>query len=180
MISPLKILVFAILTTGFVAYFGEKVVQVADKVKEGRKQTVRQSANEPVYAETNRAYSSEEIRIPISRDGHYWATLDVNGTPVRFVVDTGASHIALSYKDAKSAGLGPAGLDYNRAYRTANGVAYKAIVNLDRLSLESIETSNILASVSKPGRLDVSLLGMNFLNTLSAFKVENRELILTP
>ena len=118
--------------------------------------------------------------MPISEDGHFWMTLYVNGSPVRFVVDTGASHISLSYEDAMAVGLMPGSLEYTRIFKTANGNSHKAIVKIDRIELDSIVMSAIPASVSQPGRMDVSLLGMNFLNKLSSFHMENRELILRP
>lgn len=180
MTSPAKILLLAFCATAFVAYFGEKFTTVTDKIADSRIQPVRQSANDPVYAQTHSEYYGGDIYISMSRDGHYWVTLDVNGTPVRFVVDTGASHISLSYQDAEAAGLDPAGLNYDRIFKTAGGVSRKAMINLDRISLESIQIFNISASVSQRGHMDVSLLGMNFLNKLSGFNVENREMILRP
>ncbi|HEC00924.1 MAG TPA: TIGR02281 family clan AA aspartic protease [Sphingomonadales bacterium] len=176
MTSPSKILLLALFVAAAVAYFGDKIIAVAD----GQKQVVQNTGNDMVYAKTNRAEFGGEIRVSINRDGHYWATLDVNGTPVRFVVDTGASHISLSYEDAEAAGLDPAGLAFDRAFRTANGISYKAMVKLDQISLDSIEVTGISASVSQQGAMNVSLLGMNFLNKLSSFKIENRDLILKP
>lgn len=180
MISPGKILLFALCVAAFVATYGEKFMQVADKVGDGqrldRSQDGSQGADEQVYAD---GYG-EDIHVAMNRDGHYWVTVDVNGTPIRFVVDTGASHIALSYEAAEAAGLDPAGLEYDRAFRTANGITHKAMVKLEQVSLDSIVISNISASVSRQGSMGVSLLGMNFLNELSSFKVENRNLILKP
>ena len=180
MTSPSKILLLALCVAAFVAYFGEQLITVSQKVDQKRQQADENSANELVYEETRMANSSGEIRVPMNRDGHYWVTIDVNHTPVRFVVDTGASHVSLSYEDAVSIGLDPDGLNFNRVFNTANGTTNKAIIKLDRLTLGPIELSDIPASVSQQGRMDVSLLGMNFLNRLSSFKIENKELILKP
>ncbi|VAV91047.1 Aspartyl protease [hydrothermal vent metagenome] len=176
MTSPSKILLLALFVAATVAYYGDKIIAAAD----GQKQLVQNTGDDLVYGKTNRAEFGDDVRVPMNRDGHYWATLDVNGTPVRFVVDTGASHISLSYEDAEAAGLDPAGLEYDRAFRTANGISYKAMVKLDQISLESIEVTGISASVSQQGAMNVSLLGMNFLNKLSSFKMEDQSLILKP
>lgn len=177
MTSPAKILLLALFATAFVAYFGERFTLLTDKVDDRQAQN---SGNSSFYGKIRSDNYEGDIYIPMSRDGHYWATLEVNGTPIRFVVDTGASHISLSYQDAKTAGLDPANLSYNQPFKTAGGVSHKAMVNINRISLESIEVSNISAAVSLQGQMNVSLLGMNFLNRLSGFNVEDREMTLKP
>ena len=176
MISPAKLLLCVVCVAAFVATYGEKFIQVAGKVGDNQRQNSPQTPDEQGY---ENGYGGD-IHVAMNRDGHYWVTLDVNGTPIRFVVDTGASHIALSYEAAEAAGLDPADLTYDRAFRTANGISHKAMVKLEQVSLESIVMSDIAASVSHEGSMGVSLLGMNFLNKLSSFKVENGNLILTP
>lgn len=129
--------------------------------------------------QVNHAQHSETVRVARQRDGHYWVELRINDRPVVFVVDTGASHISLSYEDADRVGLNPDYLEYDQAYRTANGISRKAIVRLDDVSLGPIQFSNLQASVSKEGALSVSLLGMNFLSGLQSFRFENNELHMT-
>ncbi|PCI34378.1 MAG: TIGR02281 family clan AA aspartic protease [Alphaproteobacteria bacterium] len=184
MTNPVRILILAFCVVAVFAYFGDQLVLLGSQLAGSQKSTVRPPGNAPVYApvytKSNGSYYGGDVRIPMSRDGHYWVILEVNGAPVKFVVDTGASHISLSYKDAVAAGLNPSGLTYDRIFKTANGTSRKAIVTLDHISLESIELSNMSASVSQRGRMDISLLGMNFLNKLSGFTVENREMILKP
>ncbi len=180
MISPAKILLLALCATAVISYFGEKIIAINGKIDHRSEQATRPAARGLVYGKSIMARDSRSVHIPITRDGHYWVTLTINGTPVRFVVDTGASHISLSYQDAEAIGLGPGELTYNRVFQTANGNSRKAMVRLDHLSLQSIEMSDIDASVSRPGQMAVSLLGMNFLNKLSGFNVRNSELILNP
>ncbi len=180
MTSPAKLLLLAICTAALIAHFGDKLAAITGDMAGSRMKAEPQSANSQVYAKTTNGYYGGEVYIAMSRDGHYWATLEVNGTPVRFVIDTGASHVSLSYEDAEMAGLDPSGLNYDRAFKTAGGISRKAIVTLDRITLDSIQISNISASVSQPGQINVSLLGMNFLNKLSGFNVENRKMILRP
>ncbi|WP_339862582.1 retropepsin-like aspartic protease family protein [Paremcibacter congregatus] len=178
--SPSMILLFALCVAAVVAYFGEQILDTTDAVAERDGTQMESASGKLVYGTTRMADNTQPIRIPVSRDGHYRITLEVNGTPVHFVVDTGASHVSLRYEDALAAGLDPAGLSFDRVFRTANGKSHMAVVLLDRMALEGMPFSSIPASVSQAGRLDVSLLGMNFLSRLSSFKFEGGELLLTP
>ena len=110
--------------------------------------------------------------------GHFRVDGTVNGTHVRFLVDTGATDIALTAFDAQRLGFDPKSLDYTVPYRTANGVAYAARITLDEVAIGSVSVRNVTASVSQEG-LDESLLGMSFLGRLSGFEVSGDRLILT-
>jgi len=111
--------------------------------------------------------------------GHYIVRAQVNGVDVRFLIDTGASDVALSAQDAQRIGFDLNRLVYNKAYNTANGLAFAAPVILDEISLGPIRANNITASVSREG-LEHSLLGMSFLNSLSGYKVVDGVLTLYP
>lgn len=117
------------------------------------------------------------VSLSSDRSGHFNADAAVNGTHVRFLVDTGASDVALSRFDAKRVGIDTDSLRYTIPYNTANGVAYGARVRLDRVSIGSIELENVAASVASEG-LDRSLLGMSFLGRLSQMEVSGDRLIL--
>ena len=93
----------------------------------------------------------------------------VNSSPVSFLVDTGASVVALTAEDARMAGLDPARLDYSVTVSTANGTTRAAPVTLDALSIGPITERNVRAVVIETG-LDRSLLGMTFLERLQSFE----------
>jgi aspartyl protease family protein len=113
-----------------------------------------------------------------SRDGgHYVVEAHVNGTPVRFMVDTGASDVVLTPADARRVGLNPNTLDYSRRYNTANGVVAGAPVTLGRVRVGPIEIENVRASVNR-AEMASSLLGMSFLGRLSGYEVQNGVLTL--
>lgn len=118
----------------------------------------------------------EEV-IPRSPDGHYWLKAEVNGGTVRFLVDTGASHVVLTQDDAEAAGIYPAHSDYTATYQTANGPAAAAPVLLDRVEVGGIEVARVVAAVNS-APMSQSLLGMSFLQRLSGFEVRGDELIL--
>jgi aspartyl protease family protein len=122
--------------------------------------------------------SAGRIELPRAPDGHYYVTAEVNGTPTRFVVDTGASQIVLSRRDAARAGLDTQSLIFTGRARTANGTVRTAPVRLDRLSIGPIEDRNLRAVVNE-GEMDGSLLGMDYLRRFSSVEITGERLVLT-
>jgi aspartyl protease family protein len=118
-----------------------------------------------------------EITLSRLKDGHFHATATVNGATVQFLVDTGASVVTLSRDDAARAGLDPDSLSFSQRFNTANGTAFGAQVRIARMSISSIELTDVRAAVMDRG-LSGSLLGMSFLERLSAFSVEGDTLTL--
>jgi aspartyl protease family protein len=112
------------------------------------------------------------IEVPRQRDGHYHMTLAVNGAPIRFIVDTGASDLVLSRDDAVRAGLDPDGLRYfGRAY-TANGEVRTAQVRLDEVRVGDMVDTAVPAVVNQ-GDMRVSLLGMSYLQEFGRIEIAN-------
>lgn len=113
------------------------------------------------------------------RDGHFQIDARVNGRPVRFMVDTGASDIVLSPRDATRVGINPDRLSFNQRYETANGIGWGASTTLDSIEVGSIRFGDIGASVNG-APMDQSLLGLGFLDRLSGYEVRGDTLILKP
>ncbi|MBU2982670.1 TIGR02281 family clan AA aspartic protease [Lentibacter algarum] len=118
------------------------------------------------------------IEIPQDSDGHYYLKAMVNGAEVTFLVDTGASSIALNQSDARKAGIDMSSLAYLGTAQTANGETRIAFVRLKSLSIGDIQDSNVRAWVNE-GALDQSLLGMSYLQRFSKVSFENGTLILS-
>lgn len=118
------------------------------------------------------------IELPRAPDGHYYLTAEVNGTPVTFVIDTGATNIVLSRDDADAIGLDPGGLAYIGRAVTANGEVRTAPVQLDELAVGPIRDRNLRAQVNE-GALDRSLLGMDYLQRFSKVEITGGKLVLT-
>ncbi|MFZ5913522.1 MAG: TIGR02281 family clan AA aspartic protease [Pseudomonadota bacterium] len=118
------------------------------------------------------------VHLSAVQGGHFLADASVNGTHVRFLVDTGASIVALSAFDARRLGLDPQELDYNITVSTANGQTRAASVSLDELRIGSISRSQVPALVASEGALEQSLLGMTFLNLIGSFEMGDGVLIL--
>lgn len=117
------------------------------------------------------------IEVPRAPDGHFYLTLQINGTPVPFVVDTGASQLVLSRQDARRVGVDPAQLGFTGEARTANGIVQTAPVKLDRVALGPFEDRNMRAWVNA-GEMDTSLLGMSFLQHFEKLEMTRDRLIL--
>jgi aspartyl protease family protein len=123
------------------------------------------------------AASPGQAEIPKAPDGHFWALADVDGHPVRFLVDTGATAVALTLDDARSLGIDPDGLNYGYTVMTANGPAPAAEVKLGAIRVGDAEVAGVQAFVIQHG-LPASLLGMTYLGRLSKFEATPESLVL--
>lgn len=117
------------------------------------------------------------IEVPRAFDGHYYLTLAVNGIPVEFVVDTGASEIVLNRRDAERIGLDPADLDFTGVAGTANGAVRTARVRVGEISLGGLVDKNVPVSINA-GEMDTSLLGMTYLQRFDRLEISDGTLIL--
>lgn len=110
-------------------------------------------------------------------DGHYWTRADVDGTEVKFMVDTGATIVALTYRDAQRLGLKPESLTYDSEIRTAGGVIFGAPVTLEQIRIGRVSVAQVDAVVLS-SNLDQSLLGMTFLGELRSYEFRQGQLII--
>jgi aspartyl protease family protein len=101
----------------------------------------------------------QEIEIPVARDGHYYMQGAVNGVPITFMVDTGATYVSVSAKFAATARL-PEGI--RGQFSTANGPAEGRIVKDQAVAAEGFKVSGLSVAVMPMGSKQ-GLLGQNFL-----------------
>lgn len=125
-----------------------------------------------------RVNAKGEVIIQRSEDGHFYVDAFVNEQRVYFMVDTGASRVALSYEDAVRAGIDPDSLDFTMPVNTANGMTMNAYATLNTVAIPPLIVEGVRASVAKKGQLDTSLLGMSFLDELGGYRVEGDTLVL--
>ncbi|RWO05810.1 MAG: TIGR02281 family clan AA aspartic protease [Mesorhizobium sp.] len=118
------------------------------------------------------------VTLDKAGNGHFEARILVNGTPVRAVVDTGATSTVLTAQDAQAAGFNPAALNFTIPVSTANGMARAAVVRTDELAIGGIVRKDMPVMIAAPGMLGQSLLGMNFIGSLSGFDVRGDRMIL--
>jgi len=118
------------------------------------------------------------IEIRAGSHGHFVAEAEIDHSRVQVLVDTGATKVVLSYEDAERIGLKPFMLDFEVPISTANGVVKAAPVTLDRVEIGNLMVRDVEAVVLPEGAFKGTLLGMSFLNRLSAFRVSNGTLYL--
>lgn len=109
--------------------------------------------------------------------GHYVIEAMVNGTPVTFLIDTGASDVVLNLDDARRVGFEPRTLRYTQSFQTANGEVRGAPVTLREVRIGQLQLFDLGASVNE-APLSVSLLGMSFLERLASYEVRDGRLVL--
>ena len=128
-------------------------------------------------ASSGSADQSGEVTISASQRGQFTASAMVNGSHVDFLVDTGASLVVLTEFDALRLGFTRDDLVYDRPVRTANGRTFAASIMLDAITIGDIEVTNVRSAVMEDG-LDISLLGMTFLNQLDSFTIDQDRLVM--
>ena len=114
-----------------------------------------------------------EIRVPMAEDGHFWVNAELNGKTARFLVDSGASVTTISANLAREAGVEgqQAGM-----ISTANGPARVERGRVDQLRVISIERPGFTVLINSND--DTNVLGMNFLSSLTSWRVERNYLVL--
>lgn len=125
-----------------------------------------------------RAGWGEEVRVAASADHQFYVTAAVNDAPASFLVDTGASYVALRESDARRAGIHANWNDFTRPVRTANGETKAALVEIRAVEIDGIRVEKVKAFVLTDDQLSVNLLGMSFLSRLQSVESRGGELVL--
>ncbi len=128
-------------------------------------------ANRTRAQEAAPTYGGRVAEIDIGPSGHFETTANLNGRPVHVLVDTGATYVAISERQARQLGLMLTVADFKHIARTANGENKVALALLDRVKIGSVEVRDVEVMVSKGDVLPVTLLGMSFLSKLKRFEV---------
>ncbi len=118
-----------------------------------------------------------DVELRRTQDGHFHADAEVNGGLVAFMVDTGATTVALSWTDARAVGIDPASLTFSQVVMTAGGPVKSAPVRIGRIAIGPIERRDVEAAVMPEG-IDGSLLGLSFLDTLKSYEISGDRLTL--
>jgi aspartyl protease family protein len=116
-----------------------------------------------------------ETRIPMAIDGHFWVNATLNGKPVKFLVDSGATTTTIDRRTAEAAGI-EVSPQRDQYVRTGNGIIRVSSGRADRLEVGGIERSDVGLQVADND--DLNVLGMNYLSSLSRWGVEGRWLVL--
>lgn len=132
-----------------------------------------------VILATNRTdqWLAGETVLERQRDGHFYTDGSVEGAQMRFLIDTGASIVALTGDDARAAGLYWDEGNLRPIGRGASGTVHGVPVRLERLQIGGFEAHNVRAAIIPEG-LDVSLLGQSFLATIDTVEISGNRMTL--
>jgi len=134
----------------------------------------RPSAANAMVTEGN----SRSVIIPRDSRGHFLVDARVDGRPMGFMVDTGASVIALTESDAARLGIHPSRSEFSAQVRTANGTVRAAPMRLDMVEVGDIVVRDVPAVVLPDEALSGNLLGLSFLSRLRRFEYAEGKLVL--
>lgn len=148
---------------------------VAGDGKDLLTQAVQQSA--AARADSRKSQGTTRLEIKSAQDGHFYLQVAVNGTPIRFLVDTGATSVALTPSDAAKAGFGPSRLRFDKQVMTAAGPLKVAEISLREMRVDQRRVYGVEAVVLRQEG-GISLLGMSFLRALQGYEVRQDRLVL--
>jgi aspartyl protease family protein len=120
-----------------------------------------------------------ETRVPLAPDGHYWLRATVNGAPVNFLVDTGATLTAVSAETAERVGLEPREAGIPVRMQTANGSVAAQLTTIGELKFGNVAARGIDAIIA-PGLGPTNVIGMNVLSRLASVQFADGTMILVP
>lgn len=152
----------AIFGAGFVLFtFRDDLGFIAQRLR-------TEATGEPIVA-------GQEVRIPMSIDGHFWIEGRINGVPIKFLIDSGATVTTIDRASALRAGALVSD-QRDQVVRTGNGFIKVARGRAQQLEIAAITRQDIGLHIVDDD--DMNVLGMNFLSTLKRWSVEGRWLIL--
>ena len=167
-----NIMIFAAVIAGL----GTLMAQMADRMAPALAHTVSPKAAAVVT--TVAQAGSRSISIPRDARGHFETEGRIDGQRIGFMVDTGASMIALNETSAARFGLRPSRNDYNATVTTANGTIKAARTRLAMVDVGGLVVRDVDAMVLPDEALSENLLGLSFLSKLKRFEYANGQMVL--
>jgi len=156
---------------------GTFMAQLADRMT-STPALARSTAAKAAPAQTVAQAGIRSISIPRDGRGHFQTDGRIDGQRIDFMVDTGASVVALNEKSAARFGLRPSRGDYNATVNTANGTIKAAPTRIAMLEVGGLIVRDVEAMVLPDEALPENLLGLSFLSKLKRFEYANGRLVL--
>ncbi len=135
-------------------------------------------AARPVAPAAAEAPTSRSVIVPRDARGHFQVDARIEGRKLSFMVDTGASVIALTARDAARLGIFPAQREFVAEVKTANGTVRAAPAKLDKVEVGDLVVRDVAALVLPDEALTDNLLGLSFLSRLRRFEYSDGRLVL--
>ena len=167
------IMIFA----AFMIGLGTIMAQIADKMTPALANT---APRKTVAVETPAPSGLRSLSIARDARGHFATEGRIDGQRIGFMVDTGASVIALNESSAARFGLRPSRGDYKATVTTANGTVKAAPTRLAMVDIGGIVVRDVDAMVLPDEALSENLLGLSFLSKLKRFEYANGKIVLEP
>ena len=169
-----NILVFAAILTGLGVY----MARMADNIQPAKVAVAANRSHPSVMSDASASAGRRSHTIPKDSRGHFTTDGRVDGRRVGFMVDTGASVIALTASSAAQLGIRPSRSDYNAPVSTANGVIKAARARLASVDIGGLEVRDVEAMILPDGVLSENLLGLSYLSRLRRFEYAGGKLVL--
>jgi aspartyl protease family protein len=139
---------------------------------------VRKPATQPAAKGQATVAVANTLSVKPDNIGQFYVEAAVNGAPMRFIVDTGASFVTLRLEDARAAGINTSSLHFTDRSSTANGVVRVAPVQLRELRIGQLVMEDVQAAVID-APLNIPLLGMSFLRRLEGYEIHDGSLVMS-
>jgi aspartyl protease family protein len=162
----------------FMVGLGTIMAQMADRMTLTPAQANTLSVRKAAPVETPAQAGVRSISIARDSRGHFQTEGRIDGQRIDFMVDTGASVVALNEKSAARFGFRPSRGDYNASVSTANGTIKAARTRLAMVELGGLVVRDVDAMVLPDEALSENLLGLSFLSKLKRFEYANGRLLL--
>ncbi len=118
------------------------------------------------------------VELEPDRNAQYQTDIEIDGTSLRAMIDTGATFVTLTAEDARHLNIEPPASAYDIPVQTANGASKAARVSLREIRVNDITIRDVDALVAPPGALNITLLGMSFLKKLEGFQVADGRFVM--
>jgi aspartyl protease family protein len=168
-----NIMIFAAIMIGL----GTFMAQMADKMTPAQA-SAKPSMQMAAMSEPPAQAGSRTLSIPHDGRGHFATEGRIDGQRIAFMVDTGASVIALNESSAARFGLRPSRNDYRATVMTANGTVKAAPARLPMVEVGGLIVRDVDAMVLPDEALSENLLGLSFLSKLRRFEYANGKMVL--
>ncbi len=169
-----NIMIFA----AFMIGLGTIMAQMADKMTATTPALANTAAQNAAPAPTVAQTGIRNLSIPRDVRGHFLIEGRIDGQRIGFMVDTGASVVALNETSAARFGLRPSRGDYNATVTTANGTIKAARARLAMVDIGGLVVRDVDAMVLPDAALSENLLGLSFLSKLKRFEYANGQMVL--
>jgi aspartyl protease family protein len=167
-----------VITAAVLAGLGVFMAQMADKITPAAATAVMTRPAATVAMAASPSAGSRTLSIPRDFRGHFATEGRIDGQRIAFMVDTGASVIALNESSAARFGLRPVPNQYTARVSTANGTIKAARARLDRVEVGGLVVRDVDAMVLPDEALSENLLGLSFLSKLKRFEYANGTMVL--